>query len=253
MSRPLLTTEDLSLSFGGVHAVSGVSLAVREKSLHVVIGPNGAGKTTFFHLLSGVYKPTRGIIRFGGEDITALGPAQRVKLGIARSYQRTNIFPRLTVRENLSLAAARAAGEGWSVVPRSSSHTASALVDEALTLLNLKQVAEREAQTLPYGVQRLIDIGIALCCRPKLLLLDEPTSGLSTAELREAVDILKTLREHFTILLIEHNMELVVGLADRISVLNFGSLLAEGTAEEIGSNQEVQQAYFGTRAKAALQ
>lgn len=253
MSRPLLTTEDLSLSFGGVHAVSRVSLTVLEKSLHVVIGPNGAGKTTFFHLLSGVYKPTAGTIRFGGEDITALGPAQRVRLGIARSYQRTNIFPRLTVRENLSLAAARAAGEGWSLVSRSASHAAGALVDEALTLLNLRQVAEREAQTLPYGVQRLVDIGIALCCRPTLLLLDEPTSGLSTAELREAVDILKTLRKHFTILLIEHNMELVVGMADRISVLNFGSLLAEGTADEIGANREVQQAYFGTRARTALQ
>jgi ABC-type branched-subunit amino acid transport system ATPase component len=218
-----------------------------------VIGPNGAGKTSFVHLLSGVYKPTAGTIRFGGEDITALGPAQRVRLGIARSYQRTNIFPRLTVRENLSLAAARAAGEGWSLVPRSASHAAGALVDEALTLLNLRQVAEREAQTLPYGVQRLVDIGIALCCRPTLLLLDEPTSGLSTAELREAVDILKTLRKHFTILLIEHNMELVVGMADRISVLNFGSLLAEGTADEIGANREVQQAYFGTRARTALQ
>lgn len=253
MSTPLLTTEDLSLSFGGVHAVSGVSLRVREKSLHVVIGPNGAGKTTFFHLLSGVYKPTRGTIRFGGADITRLGPAERVKLGIARSYQRTNIFPRLTVRENLSLAASRAAGEGWSMTPRSASRVVSALVDEALDLLNLKQAADQEAQTLPYGVQRLVDIGIALCCRPTLLLLDEPTSGLSTAELREAVDILKTLRERFTILLIEHNMELVVGMADRISVLNFGTLLAEGSAEEIGANQEVQQAYFGSREKAGLQ
>jgi len=253
MTTPLLRTEDLSLSFGGVHAVSGVSLQVPEGSLHVVIGPNGAGKTTFFHLLSGVYKPTRGTIRFEGRDITDLGPAQRVRLGIARSYQRTNIFPRLTVGENLSLAASRAEGEGWALAPRSVSRGAQALVDEVLTLLNLKGAADQEAQTLPYGVQRLVDIGIALCCRPKLLLLDEPTSGLSTAELREAVAILKTLRERFTILLIEHNMELVVGMADHISVLNFGTLLAEGSAQEISANRDVQEAYFGGRSKANLQ
>jgi branched-chain amino acid transport system ATP-binding protein len=241
------------VSFGGVHAVSGVSLEVDENSLHAIIGPNGAGKTTFFHLLTGVYKPTRGTIFFDGRDITDLGPAQRVALGIARSYQRTNIFPSLTVRENLKLAAARAEGEGWSVTPWSGDRKSDALVDEILALLRLDHNAGQEAQTLPYGVQRLVDIGIALCCRPRLLLLDEPTSGLSTAELREAVDILKTLRKHFTILLIEHNMELVVGMADRISVLNFGSLLAEGTADEIGANREVQQAYFGTRARTALQ
>ncbi|WP_340109395.1 ABC transporter ATP-binding protein [Pikeienuella sp. HZG-20] len=250
MNAPLLTTEDLTISFGGVHAVSGVSLQVEEKSLHAVIGPNGAGKTTFFHLLSGVYKPTRGVIRFRGEDITGLSAAQRVKLGIARSYQRTNIFPRLTVRENLNLAAARAAGEGWSMTPGATSPAVRAIVDDALALLSLKHTADQEAQTLPYGVQRLVDIGIALCCKPSLLLLDEPTSGLSSAELNEAVDILKTLRAHFTILLIEHNMELVIDLADRISVLDFGALLAEGGAEEIAANPEVQKAYFGSREKA---
>ena len=249
----MLRTEDLSLSFGGVHAVSGVSLQLEEKSLHVIIGPNGAGKTTFFHLLSGVYKPTRGSIFFEGRDITDLGPAQRVALGIARSYQRTNIFPSLTVRENLKLAAARAEGEGWSVTPRAAGQPSDILVDEILDLLKLDRTAGQEAQTLPYGVQRLVDIGIALCCRPRLLLLDEPTSGLSTAELREAVSILKSLRERFTILLIEHNMELVVGLADRISVLNFGALLAEGTAAEIAANEDVQKAYFGSRAGAGLQ
>ncbi len=245
MSAPLLTTEDLSLSFGGVHAVSGVSLQVGEKSLHAVIGPNGAGKTTFFHLLSGVYKPTRGTIHFEGRDITGLGPAQRVKLGIARSYQRTNIFPRLTVRENLGLAASRAAGEGWSVTPRSASPAVSGLVDEALALLNLKQAADREAQTLPYGVQRLIDIGIALCCRPKLLLLDEPTSGLSTAELREAVDVLKTLRERVTILLIEHNMNIVMDISDTITVMQQGRVLVEGKPDAIRADDRVRAAYLG--------
>jgi branched-chain amino acid transport system ATP-binding protein len=253
MGTVLLRTENLSKSFGGVHAVSGVTFEVSEGSLHAVIGPNGAGKTTFFHLLTGVYLPTKGEIFFEKTNISNLGPAKRVKLGIARSYQRTNIFPRLTVRENLLLAAERAQGEGWSVIPRAAGAAARDLADSTLAILDLTKVAELEAQTLPYGAQRLVDIGIALCCRPKLLLLDEPTSGLSTAELREAVDTLKTLGQRYTVLIIEHNMELVVGMADRVSVLNFGQLLAEGTAEEVGQNPAVQTAYFGSRRSAGVQ
>jgi ABC-type branched-subunit amino acid transport system ATPase component len=253
MAKVLLRTENLSKSFGGVRAVSGVTFQVLEGSLHAVIGPNGAGKTTFFHLLTGVYFPTQGQIFFDEKDVTRLGPAARVKLGIARSYQRTNIFPRLTVRENLLLASERAHGEGWSVLPKAAGTAARDLTDSTLALLDLTNVAGLEAQRLPYGAQRLVDIGIALCCRPKLLLLDEPTSGLSSAELREAVDTLKTLRQHYTVLLIEHNMELVVGMADRVSVLNFGQLLAEGTADEVGRNPAVQTAYFGSRRSAGVQ
>lgn len=243
----LLRTENLSKSFGGVHAVEDVSLRITEGSLHAVIGPNGAGKTTLFHLLAGVYFPTRGRVFLEDKDVTGRGAADRVKLGISRSYQRTNIFPRLSVRENLLLAAERSTSEGWSFMPRGASASARALVEDVLATLDLTSAAGLEAQTLPYGAQRLVDIGIALCCRPRLLLLDEPTSGLSSAELREAVDTLIALRKSYTILLIEHNMELVVGIADRVSVLNFGRLIAEGTAEEIGRNPEVQAAYFGSR------
>lgn len=230
--------------------MESVSVTVVEGSIHAIIGPNGAGKTTLFHLLTGVYPPSSGRVFYRGQDITGYGAAERVSLGISRSYQRTNIFPRLSVRENLLLAAGRSAGEQWSFDPRGPSASARALVDEVLSVLDLTSAADLEAQTLPYGAQRLLDIGIALCCRPELLLLDEPTSGLSSAELREAVDTLAALRKSYTIVLIEHNMELVVGLADRATVLNFGRVIAEGTPEEIGADPAVQSAYFGSRRSA---
>ncbi len=247
MDDDILRTEGLSKSFGGVHAVENVDLRIRTGSLHAIIGPNGAGKTTLFHLLSGVYQPSRGRIFYRDQDVTQRGAAERVRLGISRSYQRTNIFPHLTVRENLLLAAERSVGNCWSLSPRGASARARALVDEVLGKVGLAAAGGHEAQNLPYGVQRLVDIGIALCCQPRLLLLDEPTSGLSSAELREAVDTLKELRAHYTIVLIEHNMELVVGIAERASVLNFGKLIAEGTPEEIGRMPNVQAAYFGAR------
>jgi len=247
VSDDILRTEGLSKSFGGVHAVEDVSLRIAERSLHAIIGPNGAGKTTLFHLMTGVYRPTRGRVYFRGQDVTARGAADRVKIGISRSYQRTNVFPHLSVRENLMLAAERSVGNSSSVCPRALGGPAHALASRVLSQLGLESAANFEAQTLPYGVQRLIDIGIALCCEPKLLLLDEPTSGLSSAELREAIDTLKVLRSHYTIVLIEHNMELVIGIADRASVLNFGRLIAEGTPEEIRRIPEVHAAYFGSR------
>lgn len=250
MTSPLLQTHNLSKHFGGVTAVSEVSLTVAEDQLHVIIGPNGAGKTTFFHLLTGIYTVSSGTIEFLGEDITHLSPDERVKLGIARSYQRTNIFPNLTVEENFRLAATRSYQQEWSFFPRQLAHEVTDLVDQTLDMLRLDTVARQLASTLPYGVQRLVDIGIALCCRPRLLLLDEPTSGLSTAELLETVEVLNDLKRELTILLIEHNMELVVNLADYISVLNFGELLAQGTPQEISANQAVQDAYFGKRRSA---
>src|SRR5699024_885994 len=181
MTFPLLQTQNLSKRFGGVTAVSDVSLSVPEGQLHVIIGPNGAGKTTFFHLLTGIYSASSGSIEFLGKDITQLSPDERVKLGIARSYQRTNIFPNLTVEENFRLAATRSYQQEWSFFPRQLTPEVSLLVDQTLDLLRLDAVAKQAASTLPYGVQRLVDIGIALCCRPKLLLLDELTSVFSNA------------------------------------------------------------------------
>lgn len=249
MAEVVLQTDELSKHFGGVRAVEGVSLAVETGGLHAIIGPNGAGKTTLFHLLTGVHAPSAGRVRFMGEDVTPLTAWQRVERGMARSYQRTNVFRRLSVRHNLLIAAQRAEGLRWSLLPRRATRgaRAAALVDEVLDLLHLDAAADAEAQTLPYGAQRLVDLGIALCCRPVVLLLDEPTSGLSAGELAQAVAVLERLRARYTIVLIEHNMELVIGVADRVTVLNFGAVIAEGTAEEIGRDAEVQRAYFGGR------
>ncbi|MFA5521719.1 MAG: ABC transporter ATP-binding protein [Castellaniella sp.] len=250
MTSTLLQTEQLSKRFGGVSAVNDVSLTFQEGQVHVIIGPNGAGKTTFFHLLTGFYPASAGCILFKGTDITRLPPAERVKLGIARSYQRTNIFAHLSVRENLRLAASRSFGNHWSLRPGNVPCEVSRLVQDTLDLLGLTAIASQVTDTLPYGVQRLVDIGIAICCRPQILLLDEPTSGLSASELHETVGVLKSIRNRFTIVLIEHNMELVVELADIISVLNFGELLANGSPEVISANQAVQEAYFGKRRRA---
>jgi len=249
MAEMALQTHDLSKHFGGVRAVEGVTLGIQTGRLHAIIGPNGAGKTTLFHLLTGVHAPSSGRVVFKDEDVTPLTPWQRVERGMARSYQRTNVFRRLSVRHNLLIAAQRAEGLRWSLLPRRATKgaRAAALVEEVLDLLSLGAAADAEAQTLPYGAQRLVDLGIALCCRPAVLLLDEPTSGLSAGELAQAVAVLERLRERYTIVLIEHNMELVIGVADRVTVLNFGEVIAEGTADEVGRDPEVQRAYFGGR------
>lgn len=248
----MLETRKLSKSFGGVSAVKSVDLRISEGELHAIIGPNGAGKTTLFHLLTGVCPVTSGQVLFRGRDITSMPAHQRVVTGLSRSYQRTNIFPSLTVEENLLAAAERAVGRCWSMNWHGATAASRTLVREVTDQLSLGAYSGIEADLLPYGAQRLVDIGIALCCQPQLLLLDEPTSGLSTAELAEAVTILSVLRQRYTIVVIEHNMELVIGVADRASVLNFGELIAEGTPEEIGQMPAVQEAYFGKRRGIAL-
>jgi branched-chain amino acid transport system ATP-binding protein len=246
----LLATRRLNKAFGGVIAVNGVDLEVRTGALHAVIGPNGAGKTTLFHLLTGVHGPTDGTIEFDGREVSRLKVPQRVALGMARSYQLTNVFRRLTVRENLTVAAQRAEGVRWRIGPVGGQTRAriEQLVTETMELLRIGAQANQPCQTLPYGAQRLVDIGIAMCCRPKLLLLDEPTSGLSTAELGEATAVIERLRERYTVLLIEHNMDLVMGLADVVTVLDFGEVIAHGRPAEIQRNPDVQRAYFGRAA-----
>ena len=243
----LLETRGLSKTFGGVRAVHEVNINVASGALHVVIGPNGAGKTTLFHLLTGVIPSTSGEIIFNGEKVTTLSLSGRVKRGLARSYQKTNIFPRLSVRQNILAAAYRAKGTNWRSLfgATSGAREAEQLADRILEDLGLQDQASAEAQTLPYGSQRLIDIGIALACEPKLLLLDEPTSGLSSGELDRTIEFIRDLRSRYTILLIEHNMDLVLAFADTITVLNFGEVIAEGRPEDIAKNAQVQEAYFG--------
>jgi branched-chain amino acid transport system ATP-binding protein len=222
-------------------------LRVNKGSVHAAIGPNGAGKTTLFNLITGIYQPDKGSVVYKGSDITHSSQPDRVRMGLARCFQRTNILRRLSVFENVYLAALRATGSSqFSLFGRSHGEKqARDLADQALAQVGLSEQRHREAQTIPYGDQRMLDVAMALACQPEVLLLDEMTSGLSAGEIGKATDIIKSLSVARTILLIEHNMSVVMTIADIITVINFGEVIAEGSPKSIRSNTQVQEAYFG--------
>jgi branched-chain amino acid transport system ATP-binding protein len=247
----LLEVRNVSKRFGSLVAVRDVSLMVPKGELRAVIGPNGAGKTTFFNLISGFFPPSAGAIAFDGRDITGLAAHRRVALGMARTFQITEIFPELTVRENVRIGAEVAAGFGlrpWI----SAAETAQIRrhVEETLGLAGLEANADRLVGELAHGHQRAAEIAMALALRPRLLLLDEPTAGMGDQETYEITQLIRRLHRDssFTIVLIEHDMRVVFHLADRISVLDQGGLLAEGTPQEIAANEAVQAAYLGKAA-----
>ena len=232
----LLTTHDLSKSFDGLQAVSGVSLTVRRGDVHALIGPNGAGKTTLVGMICGRITPSAGRVSFEGRDITALPAHKRMLLGMAYTFQITSIFTGLDVTENVALAARRRHDPG--AVPGA--------VAAALAHVGLSDRAGEVAGNLSYGHQRLLEIAMGLVQQPRLLILDEPTQGLSEAEIAGFKTLVRALKSETTILLIEHNMSVVMETADRVSVLNSGTLLAEGTPAEIHADAAVQAAYLGT-------
>ncbi len=242
----LLETRGLTKRFGQLAAVQRMNLQVAPGERHALIGPNGAGKTTLFHLISGRLRPTEGSVSFQDADITGLAPHKIARLGIARSFQITNIFPRLSVRENLRLAVqAQNRRRGIRLGSRS---VAADTADRAGTLLerlNLTVMAETAAGTLSYGDQRLLEIGLALAMNPVLILLDEPTAGMSRGEAHDIVDLLSQIPRAVTILLIEHDLDVVFTLSDRITVMHSGKFLATGTPTEVEGNALVQEAYFG--------
>jgi branched-chain amino acid transport system ATP-binding protein len=224
--------------------VNGVDFQVRRGELRAVIGPNGAGKTTFFNMLTGVLPPSRGRIVFKGRDITRL-PAHAVsRLGIARSYQVTNIFGDLTVFENVRVAAQSRTTTYtfWKDAERL--HEAGRRADEILHLLGLDAKRGLPAAALSHGEQRYLEIGIALATEPEFLLLDEPTAGMSPEETRQTAAFIRTLAGQVTIVLVEHDMEVVMGISDRITVLNYGQVLAEGTPKEIREHPDVRRVYL---------
>ncbi len=245
-SAPILTTEQLSVRFGGLSALDKVDFQVRRESVHAIIGPNGAGKSTFFNCLTGVLRPTGGRIVFNGEDITGLPPNRISQKGIARSYQITNIMPNATARENVRIAA-QSRRHAWNMM---SHHSAFADINEraekALDSVGLLSKAEEMAANLSHGEQRNLEIGIALATEPSLLLLDEPTAGMSAAETRDTVELVRSIAKNLTILIVEHDMEVVMGLCDRITVLHYGEVLAEGTPTEIQNNPRVLEVYLKT-------
>lgn len=247
----LLQVETVSKHFGNLVAVDHVSMTVEAGELRAIIGPNGAGKTTFFNLISGFLTPTAGHILFDGEDVTRMLPAQRVWRGIARTFQVTEIFPELTVRENLRIAVEVAAGyrlRAW-ISPEADGKV-RARVDRLMTMSGLNSKAERLVGELSHGDQRATEIMMALALKPRLLLLDEPTAGMGERETYEITQLIYKLHrdQKMTIVLIEHDMRVVFHLADRIMVLAEGHLLAEGTPREIAANEAVQAAYLGQAA-----
>jgi len=250
----VLELETVSKRFGGVLAVDGFSHRLEEGGLYAIIGPNGAGKTTIFNLITGIYQPTSGKIRFGGEDVTGLPPYRIAQKGIARTFQNIRLFPHSSLLDNVRTACFRPSGysilEGLFPTPRRFREERM-LKDKAMKLLEMVSLADRaeeKARNLPYGYQRRVEIARALAQEPKLLLLDEPAAGMNPDETCQLMDFIDHIHKTFklTILLIEHHMELVMGLSQHIVVLDFGKTLASGTAEEIQSNPAVIEAYLGS-------
>ena len=234
--------------YGGLVAVNDVSLSVEPFTITALIGPNGAGKTTFFRMLAGEIPPTSGTIAFKGTNITAFDVTRTAQLGIAKSYQISQFFPKLTVRENLTIPAlaARRGKFRIDIFRRLEGVDGlEALVDRTLAQVGLAERANDRADDLSYGEKRRLEIGLALATEPELLLLDEPAAGMSANETADTVALIKTLRDHVTIVIVEHDMDVIFGLADRILVLQDGKMIAEGTPAEIRADQRVQDAYLG--------
>ena len=246
MSAPvLLETEDLTRTYGSLVAVNRASVAIYKGELRSIIGPNGAGKTTFFKLISGEVRPTAGRIRFNGREIAGLSQHEVCRLGIAKSYQITNIFPHLTVLENVRVAAQGYARSFnfWSRADRLTDVRDRALA--ILETIGLAAKSEHLAAHLSHGEKRHLEIAITLAAEPILLLLDEPTAGMSPEETDETMLLIRELAAGRTVVLVEHKMKLVMNISDRITVLHQGQVLAEGTPDEIRANELVQQTYLG--------
>jgi branched-chain amino acid transport system ATP-binding protein len=246
VSDVLLDLENISVQFDALKAVDGVSLRVKRGERRAIIGPNGAGKTTLFNAVTGVVLPAGGRIMFDGHDITGAARHRRAQRGISRTFQITNLFPSLTVDENMQLAV-RGNGEGkFSMFGAAQLDAGQA--ERAAAALSISRLDKRGAvivSELSYGEQRQLEMAMALVARPKLLLLDEPAAGLSPAERVIVAEIIRSLSHDLTMVLIEHDMELVLNLVERVTCLNNGQMLAEGTPNEIRSNQLVQDVYLG--------
>ncbi len=247
----LLRIDSVCKSFGSLKAVNNVSMTVEPGELRAVIGPNGAGKTTFFNLISGFLTPTSGRIEFDGADITALLPSHRVWRGIARTFQITEVFPELSVRENLQIPVEGAFGHRlrpW--LSRDDDRKVRARVGELLEMSGLTARDDRLVGELAHGEQRTVEIMMAIALNPRLLLLDEPTAGMGDQETYDITRLIRMLHreQKLAIVLIEHDMRVVFHLADRIMVMAQGTMLAEGTPREIAANEEVQAAYLGKEA-----
>lgn len=251
--KVILEASNISIMFGGLKAVNNFNIKIKENELVGLIGPNGAGKTTIFNILTGIYKPTTGKVFLDGNDITNLPSYKRVEKGITRTFQNIRLFKKMSVLDNVKTAASRdlrynvfdsifRTKRFWN-----SEKAVDEKVEQILEILGLKEYSEELANNLPYGMQRKLEIARALATNPKIILLDEPAAGMNPIETEELMNTISLVRKKFnvTILLIEHDMKLVMGICEWITVLSFGEVIATGTPEEIKNNPEVISAYLG--------
>ncbi|HTE92462.1 MAG TPA: ABC transporter ATP-binding protein [Bradyrhizobium sp.] len=243
---PVLRTEGLTIRFGGLAALNDVNVDIRHGEIRAIIGPNGAGKSTFFNCVTGVLRPTSGRILLNGADVTGLSPNLISRAGVARSYQITNILPNATTLENVRIAA-QSRRHGWNMFRNY--NTFRDILDKAQAVLasvGLAGKADELACNLSHGEQRNLEIGIALATEPQLLCLDEPTAGMSAAETHDTIQLVREIAKNLTILIVEHDMPLVMDLADRITVFHYGAILADGPPAEIQNNPRVLEVYLKT-------
>lgn len=245
MSSDIMQIRDLSIAFGGIRAVDGVSFDIRKHCITTVIGPNGAGKSTLFNLISGALTPHSGKVVIDGVDMTGLAPERSKAAGLSRSFQITNLFPELTVAENLRLAAQVLEPVSRAFLPLRYSTRARAKTDEMLDRFNIAHRRDELAGNLSHGDQRRLEIAVCLASEPKILLLDEPTQGMSHADTADTAALVRSLTEDVTVLLIEHDIGLVMELSDHVIVMHQGRKLAEGPPQTVRADPAVQAAYFG--------
>ncbi|MBV2180511.1 MAG: ABC transporter ATP-binding protein [Castellaniella sp.] len=251
MNPPVLSLDGVRKSFGPVEIIRGVSLNVGENERHAIIGPNGAGKSTLFHLVSGQLRPSAGQIRLAGQSIAGYSPQAVNRLGLARSFQITNLFPRLTVFENIRLAVMRSHGLQycfWHLIDRN--RAVRERSESLLESVRLRHRAATAAGELSYSEQRSLEIAMTLASDPRIILLDEPMAGMSSEETGYTTALIREVTEGRALLIVEHDMEVVFSLSDRISVLVYGEVIASGTPEEIRADPRVREAYLGEEATA---
>jgi branched-chain amino acid transport system ATP-binding protein len=246
--RALLEIKDVDKEFSGLQALSGINLTVEQGERHAIIGPNGAGKSTLFNVIAGKYGVSKGKVLFKGVDITNWSPFKVNRHGLARSFQVTNLFPNMTVYENIRNAILSKKGMRFNIFYRLRNlDEVQGETTALLKVIGLEKTCETPAGELAYGHQRALEIGVALATDPELILLDEPTAGMTTEETREAVRLIEKVTEGKTLVIIEHDMEVVFSISDRVTVLYYGEILATGPPQEIREDQEVKKAYLGTK------